>query len=471
VLNTPHAPTRVWARTAVVLLAFGAVIAASCAPRTAPPPVVTPAFPEFVFPAVPTGVGTPQAVALHQRAWRFLQAKDLRNAQREFSAALQRSRGFYPAEAGLGYVQLAARAFREALQHFDRGLAVEPAYAPALVGRGEALLGLNRAGEAAVSFEAALAADPALVRVRERLEVLALRQLQDDLAEARQATEQGRYDEARRAYLRAIERSPDSAFLYRDLARVELEEDRPEAALANLRQAVTLDPGDSRTWVQIGEVLEAQGELDGAADAYARALAIEPSAGLAARADAVRERATLARLPAEYGALAEAPILTRGGLAALLGVRFEALLQGAPERAAVVIDAREHWASPWILLVVRASVMNSYPNHAFQPTAPVRRGDLAEALSRVLERLATDRPRMPRPWQGARPAIVDLPPGHLGYPAAAVVVTAGLMSLTGDGRFQPSRAVSGAEAIDAVSRLEALALAWTRVGGPEERRP
>ena len=46
--------------------------------------------------------------------------------------------------------------------------------------------------------------------------------------------------------------------------------------------------------------------------------------------------------------------------------------------------------------------------------------------------------------------------GHLNYPAVAVAVSTGVLSLT-DGRFQVSRQVSGAEAIDAVTRLQKLA--------------
>ncbi len=59
-------------------------------------------------------------------------------------------------------------------------------------------------------------------------------------------------------------------------------------------------------------------------------------------------------------------------------------------------------------------------------------------------------------WLSARPRIGDLPPAHLGYPAAAAAVSSGVLGLT-DGLFRPTRPVSGAEAIEAVERLEGLA--------------
>ncbi|MFB3855043.1 MAG: tetratricopeptide repeat protein [Vicinamibacterales bacterium] len=454
---------------AATLVVVFVLLASSCAPKAALPPVVSPAFPGFVFPAVPPGLGPPQAVELHQRAWRSLQAGDFRNAEREFSAALKRARSFYPAEAGLGYVNLAQRQYREALQHFERGLAADARYVAALAGRGEALLGLERPADAMASFEAALAADPSLTFLRDRLDVLALRAVQDNLAAARRAADQGRYDEARAAYQRAIAGSPESAFLYRDLAEIEMKQGRTSEALAHLRQAVSLDPGDQSSWARIGETLEAQGDYDGAADAYSRAAAIDPGGNSAERAKAARNKAELSRLPAEFRAIPESAAITRGDLAALLGVRFEPILGAAPERPAfVVTDTRAHWAAHWIQMVIRAGVMDLFPNHTFQPGQRVRRLDLASALARVLTLMTDDRPRMARPWQAERPIMRDLPPRHLGYPAAAMAVSAGLLPLTAEGSFEPSRLVSGQEAVQAVERLEGLARALPRVRSPEE---
>ena len=45
---------------------------------------------------------------------------------------------------------------------------------------------------------------------------------------------------------------------------------------------------------------------------------------------------------------------------------------------------------------------------------------------------------------------------HLNYPAAAAAVSAGVLPLLDEGRFDIERPVSGAEAIAAVERLRAL---------------
>src|SRR5690606_31193793 len=151
----------------------------------------------------------------------WLQAGDLRAAERQFAAALKASPDFYPAEAGLGYVELAGKDHEKAADRFKRAVQANPSYVPALVGRGEALLALGERGEALASFEAAVEANPELSALKSRIEVLRFRGLQEDVAAARKAAEAGRLDEARQAYQRALQASPGSPFLLRELAGVE----------------------------------------------------------------------------------------------------------------------------------------------------------------------------------------------------------------------------------------------------------
>ncbi len=79
------------------------MVAAACAPRTVPlPDVSTPRYPDFVRPAVPPALAAEAAALPTNRAWTFLQAGDLRSADREVSAALRATPGFYPADATAG---------------------------------------------------------------------------------------------------------------------------------------------------------------------------------------------------------------------------------------------------------------------------------------------------------------------------------------------------------------------------------
>src|SRR5712692_4832511 len=284
------------------LLLVALVCASACAPKVVTAPAVTtPKFPEFTRPVVPPSFASSPAVENASRGWTFLQAGDLKAAEREFSAALKTVPAFYPAETSLGYVEVARKDAKAALAHFDRALELNPQRndLSALLGRAQVLLSLNREADALAAFEAASAADPSQTELMRRVEVLKFRSVEQGLARARDAARAGRLDEAIQAYTIAIASSPDSPFLYRELAAVERQKGNVDAALADFRKAVTLDPGDGKSLVQIGDMLEGGGDFAGAEKAYLDALAVEPSADAEKRLEEVRARSALARLPAE----------------------------------------------------------------------------------------------------------------------------------------------------------------------------
>ena len=432
------------------------VLAAGCATRTVPPIPAVLAYPEFMYPALPRVLATADAEARIDRGWRFLQNNDLGSADREFQAAVQRTPALYPAQTGAAFVALARRDYDRALAAFDAAIREGPMYVPALVGSGQALLALKRDTAALEAFEAALAVDASLGEVRRRVDVLRFRGLQDLIEAARTAAAGGRVAEARSAYLRALEVSPDSAFLQRELGVVERKQGDLDAALERFRRATELDPGDAVSLVQIGEMREQRQDFAGAEAAYRRAADIEASDDLNARIAAVAERARDARLPAEFRAIAGSDQITLGDLAALTGVRLEDILHAAPVREVVITDAQGHWAASWIAQVTRAGVMDPFANHTFQPGTPVTRADLAAAVSRIVTLMAASRPGL-RPRLAERPQIADMAAGHLSYPAVSVAVASGAMPLLDGGRFQAAGSVSGAEAIEVVARLRALA--------------
>jgi tetratricopeptide (TPR) repeat protein len=432
---------------------------AACGPKVVPLPTISlPRFPDFIAPVVPTEYGNSAAASYQTSGWTFLQSGDLKNAEREFATALKATSAFYPAEISLGWVELARRDQKAALAHFDRALERQAADPSALVGRGEANLALNREADALAAFEAAIAADPALTEIARRVDVLTFRVAEQRLANARAAAGAGRPDDAIRAYTAAITSSPGSAFLYRELAAVERQKGDAAAALAHYRTALDLDPSDAGSLTGIGDILEGRGDFDAAAQAFADALTLEQSPVVQAKLDAVRARAELARLPAEYRNIDAAPQITRGELAALIGVRLPALLQ--PDRrvdAEPITDLRGEWAASWILTVARAGVMEPFANHAFQPRTVVRRVDLAEAVDRLLALVAPLKPAAAKAWASTRWPFPDLAPSHLAYPAASTAVASGVLTTRPDGSFDPSGIVTGADAVEAIRRVGALA--------------
>jgi hypothetical protein len=281
--------------------------------------------------------------------------------------------------------------------------------------------------------------------------------VQENLAAARESAGAGRFDEAADAYLRAITASPDSAFLYRELAAVERQRRNQQSSLDYFKKAIELDPSDVGSIVQVGEILEERQELEAAIRVYSDAVKLESNEVINKRIEDLRARLALAALPPEYRGIAQSSPVTRGELAALIGVRLADLLQVSGRRDTVLsTDTRDHWAAPWILAVTAAGVMDPYPNHTFQPRGIVRRADLADAVSRLLKLIGSRRPALARQWQSAQPRATDVGAGNLSYEAVSLAVAAGVLPLLEGDTFQLARPVSGADAGDVIARLEAL---------------
>ncbi|HJU43250.1 MAG TPA: tetratricopeptide repeat protein [Vicinamibacterales bacterium] len=431
------------------------VFLAGCAPKTAPAPPGAPKHPDFAFPVVPAGAPSVQIQRI-SRGWQYLQLDDFRNAERELGAALKQQPSFHPAETAMAYLSLARGDEKEAADGFERALKVDAEYVPALVGRGQALLELDRPGDALASFEAALAKDASLTELRTRINVLRLSVVQETLRRAKAAADARRWEEARAAYQQAISASPESAFLYRELALVEQRAGQSADALEHFRRAVHLDPGDARSLAAIGGILESQGDAIAALATYERAHEIDPAEVPERILARLREAVKLAKLPAEYRAIPDEKTLTRAQVASLIGVRLEPLIARAQPRQVIITDIRNHWAQPWIVPVVRAGVMDTLPNYEFEPARRVRRGDLAATVSRLLTLIGGLKPQLQKKWQPAQVKIADVPPGHLSYPDVSLAVAAGVMPLSGN-NFELLRPVTGAETMEVIGRLEALA--------------
>jgi hypothetical protein len=121
----------------------------------------------------------------------------------------------------------------------------------------------------------------------------------------------------------------------------------------------------------------------------------------------------------------------------------------------VATDVRGHWAASWILPVTQAGIMEIFPNHTFQPDAPVRRGDLARVVQQLLSLTSALRGDEGGRWASARPRFADLPASSLYYRPAALAVSAGVMRAADD-RFRPAEPATGADLLAAMSRIEQI---------------
>ena len=318
--------------------------------------------------------------------------------------------------------------------------------------------------DALASFEAALDVDPSLTDVRQRAEVLRFRGVQDVIEAARAAAKSGRVPEARAAYERAIAASPESAFLYRELGVLERRAGNMEQALSRLRRATELDPLDATAFVQLAELLESRQDFAGAEAAYRKAVELDPSPELEARLAAVAKNAREAQLPPEFKAALSAAQITRGDLAALIGVRLEPLVRAAPDPS----GRDDRYARPLGRAVDHASGRGGHHARRSRTTRSSRMRPCAAATWRrrsavSLTLVASSDPAL-RARLAQRPAIADMNRRHVQYTAAAAAVASGVMPLLDGDRFQVGRPVSGSEAVDAVDRVSALSAQTANAG-------
>lgn len=448
---------RRWILAAFVLSAA----VAGCRSKPVPPPVVVPGaerFPDYPKPEL-TGELARQGVVArqHERAWLQLQSGDARGAERTLRDLLKAVPRAYPSQVSLGFVRLSQEQAGEALQWFDRALAVDPTYVPALIGRGEALVELGREGEAFDAYRSALERVPTQPVALRRVEVLRFRAVQSDVAAAQGALAAGNLEQARDHYGRALRASPDSGFLYRDLADVERRLGNGEQARTLIDRALTLDPQDARAWAMRGDLADAAGQSEAAMTAYRRALELDPGLpDLAARITEIETGLREAALPAEFKAIGTTPRVTRGETAALLAYRVPALLQASARGTVLITDSRRHWAQASILLAARAGAMEVYANHTFQPSAGMNRGEFARVVSRVLNLVAARTPQAAKGWRDARLAFADVRSGHTLHVAISRAVASGVMRPLEGQTFGVSRPMSGADAVDAIDRLARL---------------
>jgi tetratricopeptide (TPR) repeat protein len=438
-------------RAALVIVTLATAVA--CTPK-APPNVLPSAA--WRVPDVPAALASSAARARYDEAWARVERGDVSGGERALEDIVRRSAAFYPAAAALGEIRLHRRQFAAAGVMFDRALAANPKYVAALSGAAEARLGAGDDAGALKALTSLAAADPSRSDIAARLAVVKLRVANAELLLAERERADGKLNDAAIHIQRALELTPENGAVLRASALLELAMGHEDVAEQRARQAMLIDPQDPVGYTVLGDALEAEGRLRDAVAAYDRAIALDPKPAWRERRNAINASEQLTSLPPQYRAITQAAAVTRADVAAMLGVRLGGALSLAPDRSSTVVtDVRGHWASRWILPIVRAGWIEPLPNHTFQPAAVIRRADLAAIVAAALTDVASQRPRDLARWRAARPVFADVTRDHAAYNVAAAAVASGVMTAEGD-RFAPARVVSGAELAATITRLEQI---------------
>lgn len=380
-------------------------------------------------------------------AWGEIVHGEPKAAIARLDALLERTPASRPILAARAYAFLRAGDAERAESEFASILKRDEADAASLVGLASIARSRGDVDRALDLYRRARLALPTAPQIERRVLDLQAQRTDQLVGDARRKRSEGRLDDAADAYRRALDAAPELAALRGELADVLVESGRVEDATLLLQEA---GPADRLAQLHLARILSEQGDLDGAMGVLEALTRARPGDGEAEAAlrDARRARAE-AMIPPEVRAIASAPRVTRGELAALLIARVAGLPSGASEVPPVAVDIDGHWGHGAILRALGLRLLEVYPNHTFQPEATVRRGDLAVAVGRVLALMGRETAEPPV-------AMNDVRPTSLLYPDIVRVVAAGLMGPNPSGAFEPWRPVSGDDAWRVVEELTRL---------------
>ena len=281
----------------IVGTAFFLMLVIGCSSRI--PVVTVPIYPKFVYPDIPESLSDVSEGLQHQQAWSFLQSGDLETAEDRYVRILESVPEFYPAEAGLGWVFVARGESLVASEYFEKAVNRNSKYLPALLGYGEMMLLLEDSEGALESFEAALSVKPALTEIDRIVQELRFTLLSQRLANARELSDLGRFGDARDAYQRVIDQSPESSFLYVELGRVEFRAGNIDDALNYSTIATDLDPFDSSAFILQAKSYEASGDLEAALETFEKVDQLDPSDETTQDIERLKEALRTVDLPEE----------------------------------------------------------------------------------------------------------------------------------------------------------------------------
>jgi len=117
------------------------------------------------------------------------------------------------------------------------------------------------------------------------------------------------------------------------------------------------------------------------------------------------------------------------------------------EEAPLATDIADHWAKHWIEDVLKAGVMEVFPDHTFQPDQKITRAHYAMFIQNILIAITGDA-SLASKYFGQESRFPDVNPTHYAYNAICLAVDRGIMKADPiDGSFGISKPVSGADAL------------------------
>lgn len=354
---------------------------------------------------------------------RFIAGTDDVRLEKDLDNLLKKQKTFDPALVIEGYLRLYSHDDMVARQRFMQALAINPKNRIAVFYLAEIAYAHLEYGTAAGLYAQLSAMDTSRPEIDTKRERAVLLAAQEVLQAGAKAEAENRLPDAEKSYRQALTMLPNEASLHQHLADLLVKENKPAEAETERSKAEALTPG-----------------------ANASAAIPAPDSANANTADTLDDLGRWGGEIDRFHEIRSAESITREQLAVLL-LRYFPQLTELKQSPQILTDTQNSWASSEIGTIVGVGLMDSLPNHTFDPTAPVTRGDLAGTLARLMRILSIS------PATTSPVSAPDLDPTDALYPEAQLVLGSGVMTLQDSGSFNVSGEVPGREAVRSAERL------------------
>jgi len=244
-------------------------------------------------------------------------------------------------------------------------------------------------------------------------------------------------------------------------------------------KALKMDKTNEDAYIYKGEAYIKLNDYDNAENTYKEGLNALPNSTI------INEkwknlqdiRRASAGLPPEYIVIARVPAITRADLAALFVVELNIdkimKKRGAPEykkfyapRANIMgkkevssspqlpQDVQNHWAKHYIEKVINYGIMETYPDGTFKPNEKLTRANFALFVQNFLIKVTGDEGLGTR-FIGSASPFPDVPNSHYAFNSIMVVTTRGIMKAKLDGKFGLTDPVPGKDALLILKKVKA----------------
>ncbi len=434
------------------LVSLGLLLA-SCVPS--PPPQLTPPpFPLENLPPVMTAAMELKERMVAEEAWGYLRRGDLAATEKVLARLSPLSPSYHLLH---GLAQLMRGENNAAVESFKLIQGEFPRLALLHAGLAQAYLNLGNKEAAFNEFREVLKEEPDNSWARKEFNNLKEKLTSELRRASEQAMKAGQVSAAKEALLQALHYSPEAVDLHLSLAQIYRQEKDEAGALTHLKAAVDLAPHDRSLLRQYASLLIEAKHYSRALDLLEELLELNPKdKEVQNQLAELKEKLGIVELPSQYEAIPRLEAITREDLASLIAEKFKSFLGPITDSPEIIVDIATSWAAKFIVQVTSLGLLEVYPDHSFRPKAIITRGEMADAVARLVHFLEKKGKRFFPQLPADKIVVLDVTPEHAFYTSIIEVLSYQLMDLSAQKQFNPDKPVSGMEAVKILDVLLAL---------------